>query len=327
MIVGYAINQWKPGMAHFVRTEEHERAFKTIAACGFDEVELRAGSFRWEPLGRPERIVQYYGSIDAFVDVLHACGIQRVSSLFFDPGEMILEEPSFGRDPLDPADRDGIVGAARPFAQLLQELGASTLVVRPVGSYWRTGALSEPQLDELAATWNAVAGLGVRVALHVDALSALQTPEEIAAVLERTDDAVGLAIDTAELTIAGIDPVKLYERHAARVAHLHLKDVRTTDTLDERTKPNAELEFLSAGGERGIERWFWELGTDGGLVDFPSLFAALERHGYDGTVVVESDQSPDPAGSVMLNGWYVRRHITNRRASAWPERASARSSS
>jgi inosose dehydratase len=311
--VGYAINQWKPGMAHFVRTEEHERAFKTIAACGFDELELRAGTFRWEPLGRPERIVQYYGSIDAFLEVLHACGIARVSSFFFDPGELILEEPSFGRDVLAAADRDGIVDAARPFTEFLQEVGGSTLVVRPVASYWRTGRLTDAQLDELAQTWNAVGALGVRVALHVDALSALQTPDEISAVLDRTDDTVGLAIDTAELTLAGIDPVQLYERNADRVVHLHLKDVRTTDTLGERTKPNAELAFLSAGGERGVERWFWELGTDGGLVDFPALFSALDAHGYDGTIVVESDQSPDPAGSVMLNGWYVKRHL---RASA-----------
>jgi inosose dehydratase len=307
--VGYAINQWKPGMAQFVRTEEHERAFKTIAACGFDELELRAGTFRWEPLGRPERIVQYYGSIDAFLDVLHACGIARVSSFFFDPGELILEEPSFGRDVLAAADRDGIVAAARPFTEFLQEVGGSTLVVRPVGSYWRTGRLTDAQLDELAQTWNAVGALGVRVALHVDALSALQTADEISAVLDRADDTVGIAIDTAELTLAGIDPVELYERHADRVGHLHLKDVRTTDTLGERTKPNAELVFLSAGGERGIERWFWELGTDGGLVDFPALFSALDAHGYDGTIVVESDQSPDPAGSVMLNGWYVKRHL------------------
>jgi inosose dehydratase len=303
-------------MAQFVRTEEHERAFKTIAACGFDEVELRAGTFRWEPLGRPERIVQYYGSIERFLDVLHACGIRRVSSYFFDPAEPIFEELSWGRDPLDPADRDAIVESLRPFAEFLQGAGGSTLVVRPVGSYWRTGELGASQLDELAATWNAVGALGVRVALHVDALSALQTAEAIAAVLDRTDAAVGLAIDTAELTLAGIDPVRLYERHADRVAHLHLKDVRTTDTLGERTKPNAELEFLSAGGERGIERWFWELGTEGGLVDFPALFQALDRHGYDGTIVVESDQSPDPAGSVMLNAWYVRRHLERRMAAA-----------
>ncbi len=312
MIFGYAINQWKPGMAAFVRPEEHERAFKTIAATGFDEIELRAGTFRWEPLGRPERIAQYYGSVDAFLELLHACGLRGVSSIFFDPGELILEEPSFGRDPLNPADRDGIVASVAPFAELLYQAGGSALVVRPVASHSRTGSLGEAQLDELASTWNAVGAatgrLGIRVGLHVDCLSALQRPEEIAALLERCDEGVGLALDTAELTIMGIDPVELYERHADRVVHLHLKDVRTRDELGERTQPNAELEFFSAGGQRGVERWFWELGVDGGLVDFPALFAALDRTEFAGTTVVESDQSPDPAGSAMLNSWYLQRH-------------------
>lgn len=312
MSVGYAINQWKPGMAQFVRVEEHERAFKTIAACGFDEVELRAGTFRWEPLGRPERIVQYYGSIDAFIGGLHGWGIRRVSSFFFDPAEPIIEEGTFGRDPLDPAMRDAIVASARPFASFLQEVGGSTLVVRPVRSYWRGGSLDPAQLHELATTWNAVGAMaadhGVRVALHVDCLSAIQTEEEIATLLELVDPSVALAVDTAELTLAGIDPVQLFRRHASRVAHVHLKDVRTTDAERERLLPNAEMEFLGAGGRRGIERWFWELGSEGGLVDVPALVAAMAEQAYAGTVVVESDQSPDPAGSVMLNSWYVQRH-------------------
>lgn len=309
---GYAINQWKPGMAHFVRTEEHERAFKTIAATGFDEVELRAGTFRWEPLGRPERIVQYYGSIAAFLDVLRGCGLRRVVSFFFDPEEPIFEEMSFGRDPLDPAHRSEIVESLRVFAEFLQQAGGSTLVVRPVGSYWRTGSLSPAQLDELAATWNAVGEMasecGIGVAMHVDCLSALRTVDDIDAVLARTG--VGLALDTAELTMAGIDPVALVERHPERITHVHLKDVRTTDTLDERTSEHAEQRFLSAGGERRVDRWFWEVGTRGGLVDFEGLFDALSRHGYDGALVAESDQSPDPAGSAMLNGWYMQRHAT-----------------
>ena len=314
MSVGYAINQWKSASSQFVRVEEHERAFKTIAACGFDEIELRAGTFRWEPLGRPDRIVQYYGSVARFNDVLQTCGL-RVGSFFFDPGEPIFEELSFGRDATDPDHRDAIVASAQVFAEFLEEVGGSTLVVRPVGSYWRTGALGEERLDALAATWNAVGaateGSGIRVGVHVDCLSAIQTAGEIATLLERLDATVGLALDTAELTIAGIDPVELYERHAPRVAHVHMKDARVADTLGERTMPNAELGFLSAGGERRVERWFWELGTDNGLVDGAGLLEALTRHGYAGGVVFESDQSPDPAGSVMLNGWYVRKHAPN----------------
>ncbi len=312
MNVGYAMNQWKPSMAHFVRLEEHERAFKTIAACGFGEIELRAGTFRWEPLGRPERIVQYYGSVQAFADLLSEYGLRRVSSFFFDPGEPIIEELSFGRDPADPADREAIVASTRPFAEFLQQVGGTMLVVRPVGSYWRTGALDDAQLDELALTWNAVGAMaaeyGVGVGMHVDCLSALQTSEQIGSLLDRCSPTVGLALDTAEVTIAGMDPTELFERHPSRVVHVHLKDARATDTLGERTMPNAELGLLGAGGERRIERWFWELGTEGGLVDAGVLLDTMARHGYDGTIVVESDQSPDPAGSVMLNSWYLQRH-------------------
>ena len=148
---------------------------------------------------------------------------------------------------------------------------------------------------------------GINVALHVDSLSALQTYDEVSDLLSRTSEHVGLALDTAEFAICGIDPVWVYEQQAAKVFHVHLKDAKETDTLNERTVENAEMRFLSAGGQRGIERWFWELGI-GGLVDFPRLFEKLVAHGYQGSLIVESEQSPDPAGSAMLNGWYLKRH-------------------
>ena len=43
-----------------------------------------------------------------------------------------------------------IVDSLRPFAALLRQLGGSTLVVRPVGSYWRIGTPSSEQFDEIA---------------------------------------------------------------------------------------------------------------------------------------------------------------------------------
>ena len=42
---------------------------------------------------------------------------------------------------------------------------------------------------------------------------------------------------------------------------------------------------------RAVARWFWEMGTPGGLVDFPALLTAMAGAGYRGWVVVESDQS------------------------------------
>ena len=52
------------------------------------------------------------------------------------------------------------------------------------------------------------------------------------------------------------------------------------------------------------------MGTPGGLVDFPALLAAMQGGGYQGWIVAESDQSPYPATSAMLNGWYVKHKLT-----------------
>lgn len=311
----YAINQWKPEHDGFTRREYHERAFKTIRASGFCEIELRAGTGRWEPLGRRELVEANYGSVESFKAFLGECGIARVSSYFYDPATGFQEEDSQSRSPCEAGDHDAILRSARGFASFLAELGGQRLVVRPMPSAWRfDGSISEA-LALAAECWNAVGEMtrsfGVRTTLHPDCLSALQTPDDLKAIMALTDPGlVGLTIDTAELTIAGIDPVHLYDELHERVDHFHFKDVHHTDTLGERTRPHAEREFLSAGGEREIPRWFQELGTSRGLVDFPSLMAALGRHGYRGTIVVESDQSPDPAGSTMANGWYIRNLLT-----------------
>jgi inosose dehydratase len=146
--------------------------------------------------------------------------------------------------------------------------------------------------------------------MHLDCLSSVRTEAAIARLLDATDpQRVGLAIDTAEATLAGLDPLAILRRWPGRVFHVQFKDVLLRDDLGEATLPNAELNFLSAGGAREVARWFWEMGTPGGLVDFPGLRSALEDAGYDGWIVVESDQSPYPATSVMLNGWYRRRRL------------------
>ena len=305
---GYAINQWKPNFDHFTRREQHERAFKTLAAAGFPAIELRAGTGRWEPLGRPERIAENYGSTAGFLEFLRSCGIDRVASWFWDPGEPNGEEPAPPRSPLEPGDHAGIVASAQILAGALAELGGTCLVVRALPGVWRTGPLSAEQLAAAGACWDAVAGeIDVELALHVDFLSPLRTLDDVGALLERT--AVGLALDTAELAVAGIDPVAAAPRFGDRIRHVHLKDARET-VGDEAAVQNAEKHVLLAGGSRGIERWFWELGE--GTVDVAGVVAALRGHGYDGWWIVESDQSPAPPESALLNGWTVQRTLARR---------------
>ena len=313
--LGYAISQWKPNFDDFTRREQHVRALKVIAACGFTGVELRAGTGRWDPLGRPASIAANYGTASAFTTLLRQIGIEAVCSWYFDPGEPIGEELSHGRSVLDVGDHKAIAESVKPFAEFLAASGGSRLVVRPLPSAWRTGELSAGALATAAEGWNqagaATAALGVTVSLHPDCLSAAADPEMLDTLLGATDPAlVGLTLDTAELTLAGLDPVAVYRQYRHRVDHVHLKDTRYVDEPGERRQPQAEAVMLQAGGARGVDRWFYECGTPGGLVDFPALLRELRADRYPDWLVFESEQTPNPARSVMLNGWYARQVLS-----------------
>lgn len=313
--LGYAISQWKPNFDDFTRREQHVRALKVVAACGFTGVELRAGTGRWDPLGRPASIAASYGTASAFTAQLRQIGIEAVCSWYFDPGEPIGEELSHGRSVLNVGDHKAIAESVKPFAEFLAASGGSRLVVRPLPSAWRTGELSASALATAAEGWNqagaATAALGVTVSLHPDCLSAAADPEMLDTLLGATDPAlVGLTLDTAELTLAGLDPVAVYRQYRHRVDHIHLKDTRYVDEPGERRRPQAEAVMLQAGGARGVDRWFYECGTPGGLVDFPALLRELRADRYPDWLVFESEQTPNPARSVMLNGWYARQVLS-----------------
>lgn len=311
----YALNQWDTNIDTFVRKREHERALKTVSISGFSAVELTAASFgAWEPLGNPRQIRDLYGSVAAFGEVLRGCALDGISSYVYDPFIGFDVEMGRGHDPLDPSSAGPIAETSEWFAGTVRELGGSVLVVRPVGSAWQTGPLDDSQIEVLANLWDAVgrrtAALGVELALHVDFLSALRLGDGLDRLLAATDaDVVGLALDTAELAVAGMDPVAVYRRHAGRVRHVQLKDAREVVDEAEAMTPHAEQFVRTEGGRRGIERWFFEPTDEGGLVDFEAFVSALHEHGYAGWIVVESDQSPHPAESTMVSGWYVQKRL------------------
>lgn len=307
----YALNQWNFRLDVFVRHEDQLRALKTLSACGFDTVELPAGTGRWDNIARPEVILLNHGSHEGFLDFLRRGSVHSVSSAFWDPGQPVEEEGWAFRSTSNPADHDAIVESAKPFVDFLAGVSAEQLVVRPVGSAWMSPPLDADGIKTVGEVWNRVGELatasGVGVALHYDCLGAVHSEQELTALLEATDPAlVGLALDTAELTIGGIDPVGFYRQHADRVTHVHLKDTRYTDTGAEYRMPGAEATMLRGGAGRRIERWFFELGTEGGLVDVPAFVSALRERGYRGWVVVESDHGGNPAELAMLNSWFLQ---------------------
>ena len=142
---------------------------------------------------------------------------------------------------------------------------------------------------------------GVRTVFHHHCASFIETPEEIADLMDRTDPSVlGLCLDTGHLTYAGGDPVEAVSAFGSRIWHLHLKDCSAA----------------IAGRARG-EHWdyhdavrhgvFCELGR--GTVRFPAVLEALAGIGFTGWAVVEQDVLPalgTPFASASRNRAYLR---------------------
>jgi inosose dehydratase len=306
---GYAINQWRNLEVDLVRKDQMESAFKVISVCGFNGIEITDTA-----IGTHGYIPGLFGSVRNFMNFLNDCGVERVCSLFFG---------YYRGSPLNPADHGKLADEAGRIAEFIAQLGASCFVARPMGRYFKEAPITDDKIKTVGECWSKVGEVarcaGVETAMHCDFLCGIRNESDIEKLLQWSDpQSVGFALDTAELTIAGIDAVKFYEKHHDRINHVHFKDATTTDTLDEYKDLNAEIEYwpmhlCAAGAKRGIERWYFEMGTPGGLVDFPALKQALTTHAYDGWVVVESDQSPHVEESVMLNGWYLKQVLTGRK--------------
>jgi inosose dehydratase len=283
------------------RKDQMESAFKVISVSGFEAIEITDSA-----LGG-HIIPAYFGTARNFLAFLNSCGVGCVCSYFTG-----LDHAS----PTNSDDHGRMVESAGRTAAVLAELGGSCLVVRPLGPYWREAPITDDKIKTIGECWSQVGAAarsaGVKTAMHVDFLCGVRKQEDIEKLLMWTDpETVGLALDTADLAIAGIDPVKFYEKHHSRINHLHFKDALVTDALEEYKETNAEMDYwpaplILAGTKREMDRWYYEMGSPGGLVDFPALLNSVKEHGYQGWIVVESDQSPHVEESVMLNGWYKK---------------------
>jgi inosose dehydratase len=100
---------------------------------------------------------------------------------------------------------------------------------------------------------------GVGLVVHHHAAGFLETEAEIERLLADTDpERVGLCLDTGHLAFGGGDPVAFARRHAARVRHLHLKDVDEAVAARVRRDGLDYLEAVRAGvfttlGEGGVD--------------------------------------------------------------------------
>ncbi len=143
---------------------------------------------------------------------------------------------------------------------------------------------------------------GLRTVFHHHCAGYVETPEEVARLMEATDPGLlGLCLDTGHYRYGGGDPAEAARRYANRIWHVHFKDCHPEVARQARQESWDYFEAV----RRGV---FCELGR--GEVDFAGVLAALREAGYQGWVVVEQDVLPGmgtPKESARRNREYLRR--------------------
>jgi inosose dehydratase len=188
---------------------------------------------------------------------------------------------------------------ARRAAQLMSAAGARMLVLAAVQDMqWSTPReLDDESWRRLGERCSAVASLaseyGMGVALHPHVGTLIETAEQVERALDVVE--VGWCLDTGHLLIGGFDPVQFAQAHGERVAHVHLKDVDAAIAAEVRAGRRSLLDATRNGLFRALGQ---------GDARIAEVINALQRHGYDGWLVLEQDTAitgdePTVAGGPM----------------------------
>jgi inosose dehydratase len=189
------------------------------------------------------------------------------------------------------------VNAYRDHCALLRDVGASVVVVAECGRSVQQSSQpvsdARPRFDD--GDWRRLIdglheiGEIARAAqmtnvYHPHMGTGIQSEEDVDHLMETTDPALlSLLLDTGHSTYDGHDPRALVRRHAARIRHVHLKDVRAEvarRALDERWS-----------FERAVRSGVFTVPGDGD-VDMRGVLEDLDAANYSGWLVVEAEQDP-----------------------------------
>ncbi|WP_280493776.1 TIM barrel protein [Nocardia asiatica] len=183
------------------------------------------------------------------------------------------------------SDRQDALAQAERTAALLAATGAEVLVLAAatgLGGYDARPRLDDSQWRALIDTASTIRDLaaahGLRTVLHPHVGTHVESEAEVERFLADTD--LDICLDTGHLLVGGADPVRLARRHAERVGHIHLKDVR--GPLADQVR-GGKLEYSEAV-RRGL---YVPLGE--GDVDIAALVHTMRSAGYRGWYVLEQD--------------------------------------
>lgn len=144
---------------------------------------------------------------------------------------------------------------------------------------------------------------GVALTFHHHMGTVVQSAKETDRLMAGTDPKyVSLLFDSGHFAYCGENPVEQVRKHAKRIRHVHLKDIRpevVARVLSE------HLSFLE-----GVRQGAFTIPGDG-CVDFDPIFKELAECGYEGYMVVEAEQDPakaNPLEYAIRARKFIREH-------------------
>lgn len=152
---------------------------------------------------------------------------------------------------------------------------------------------TDEQWEKLIHGMNTLADIAaekdIKVSFHHHMGTGVQTPDEIHRFMSGVNDSVYLLFDSGHIyfsegTQAAVDA--LIEKYIHRIAHIHLKDVRSeirTQVVEE------NLSFLDA-----VKAGAFTVPGDGSI-SFDAIFYLAEKSDYTGWMLVEAEQDPQKA--------------------------------
>jgi inosose dehydratase len=188
----------------------------------------------------------------------------------------------------------------RASLEFIKAMGGTDMVVAelggavhplPVAVFANRPTFDDDQWDALCRglerLGEAATAQGIRLSYHHHMGTGVMTAADTDRLMAGTDpELVHLCLDTGHAAFAGDDPLQVAKTHAARIGHVHLKDVRGEVVAAAREQ---RLSFQDA-----IEAGVFTVPGDGDI-DFVPVLQTLADSGYSGWLVVEAEQDPAKA--------------------------------
>lgn len=147
---------------------------------------------------------------------------------------------------------------------------------------WRVFCEGMDRLGKISAE-----DYGISLTYHHHMGTVVQNDDEVEMMMDRTNPRyVNLLYDTGHFAYCGCDPLKMAEKYAGRIKHIHLKDIRP-EIVEKVKKEN--LSFLE-----GVRLGTFTVPGDG-CIDFKPIFEVFEKQQYEGYMLVEAEQDPKKA--------------------------------